>query len=78
MVNKFMSNTAHIFGNPWKQPRLMLLGMEPCEYPALQIWAHTVVDGAGNLVAGAHTKGQAEAIRSRFAAHFPDKKFYTK
>lgn len=61
---------------PYKQPRLMLLGMEPCEYPALQIWAHTVTDGAGNLVCGAHTKGEAERIRDRYAANYPQRRFY--
>lgn len=54
----------------------MLLGMEPCEYPALQIWAYTVKDGAGNLVCGAHTKGEAERTRTRYAARFPERRFY--
>lgn len=61
---------------PYKQPRLMLLGMEVCEYPALQIWAHTVTDGTGNVVCGAHTKGQAEKIRERYAARYPERQFY--
>jgi len=64
------------FFSQWKQPRLMLLGMEPVEYPALQIWAHRVLDGAGHTVCGAHSKSEAETIRARYAARFPGKSFY--
>ena len=62
--------------NPWKQPRLMLLGMEACEYPVLQIWAHQVVDGHGNVVCGAHTIGEAQRIRDRYALKYPKSNFF--
>lgn len=60
----------------WRQPRLMLLGMEACEYPALQIWAHWVIDGQGNEVCGAHTLGEAQRIRDRYASKYPTSTFY--
>lgn len=62
--------------NRWKQPRLMLMGMEAVEYPALTIWAHIVMDGSGNRVCGAHTKGEAERARDRFAVKYPQQRFY--
>lgn len=58
------------------KPRLMLLGMEPVEYPALQIWAHSIQDGSGQLVCGAHSKREAERIRDRYQVRYPQRKFY--
>lgn len=57
-------------------PRLMLLDAQPCDYPAVHIFAHQVVDGAGNRVTAAHTLAEAEAIRDRYATRYPGKKFF--
>lgn len=56
--------------------RLMLLGVEECNYPAVIITAWTVVDARGNFVTGADSESAARAAMERFQARYPDAKFY--
>lgn len=63
--------------NPYPRPRLMFMDAEPCDMDLpVVIIAFRVVDGGGKLITGCNTQADAERVRDRFAARYPDKSFH--